>query len=193
MAEMFQFKDNLVAEMQLSSALKYRKVYFNDEFNQDSCFKAMYLLNRLEELDKKTGTKDDIEIIVNSFGGMIYSGLQLISTICRMKDMGYKIITTVNGVTMSMGFMLAIISSERRCTRYSTYLCHQPSSATWGTLKDMEANVEETKRLWNLMKDIIKEHTLLTDEELDRIYIEKEDKIYTPKQALELGICDIII
>ena len=193
MAEMFQFKDNLVAEMQLSSALKYRRIYFNEEFSQDSCLKAVYLLNRLEEIDKRSGNKEDIEIIVNSFGGMIYSGLQLLSTICSMKDKGYKIITTVNGVAMSMGFMLAIVGSERRSTRYSTYLCHQPSSATWGTLKDMESDVEETKRLWILMKDIIKGHTLLTDEELDKIYIEKQDKVYTPQQALEFGICDIII
>jgi ATP-dependent protease ClpP protease subunit len=63
----------------------------------------------------------------------------------------------------------------------------------WGTLKDIEDDMAETKRLWEIMKDIIKKNTKITDEMLEVIYREKRDAIYNPTQALELGVIDEIV
>lgn len=188
------FKEAVITEMVLASAMRHRRILFNEDFNDDTAFKANYLLNRIVDIDNiEGGEKKPIEIIINSSGGSIYAGAILLGTIEYLKEQGYEIITTVNARAMSMGFMLSIVGSRRRATRYSTFLCHQPSSGMWGTLKDIEDDVAETKRLWEIMKDIIKQNTKITEEMLEVIYREKRDAIYTPQQALELGVIDEIL
>jgi ATP-dependent Clp protease protease subunit len=156
-------------------------------------FKACYLLDRLEELDKRDEVKKDIEIIIDSYGGYIYHGLALISKILSLRDKGYKIITTVNSVAMSMGFMILLVGSERRGLKHSRVMCHQPNSGTWGTLQEMEESLEETTVLWNRMKELIIKHTDITDAQLEDIKLRKYDWFMWPEEALKLGVIDTII
>lgn len=190
---MEQLQLSLSTEMRLSSALKYRKIYLSDEVDRETIFEVLYFLNRIQQLDKRIGTKEPIELICDSYGGIIYHGLSLISKILELKDEGYYIISTVTGVGMSMGFMIPIVASERRVYRYGTLMCHQPSSATWGKLQDQQEDIQETLRLWNIMKEIICKYTKITDEKLEDIKTRKHDWYFTPQQALELGVVDKII
>lgn len=189
------FVDRVIEEMKINSALRDRKIYFSGEVERDIVFKACYLLDRIVALDKKQNkeTKEDIEIIIDSYGGYIYHGLELISKILQLRDMGYKIITTVSSVAMSMGFMILLVGSERRSYRHARIMCHQPSSATWGTLQGMEEDVEETKKLWIRMKELIIKYTDITDEQLEDIKSRKYDWYMWSDEALELGVIDKII
>lgn len=184
---------SLATEMRLNGALKYRKVYLSDEVDRETIFEVLYFLDRIQALDIKSGTKEPIEIICDSYGGYIYHGLSLISKILELKDLGYHIISTVTGVGMSMGFMIPIVASERRIYRYGTLMCHQPNSGTWGTLQEQQEDIQETNRLWNILKEIICKYTKITDLQLEDIKIRKYDWFITPQQALELGCVDKII
>ena len=183
--------------MRINSALRDRKIYLSDEVSRETMFEAMYFMDRIKAIDEMEGLevnkRDPIEIIINSYGGSCYDGLSLVSKVLSFKDMGYTIITTVTGVAMSMGFIISLVGSLRQSYRYTRFMCHQPSSATWGNLKDMEDDVEETKYIWDLMKEIIIDHTDITEDALNIIYREKTDKYYSPEQALELKIIDTII
>lgn len=190
---MEKVQESLAMEMRLSSALKRRKIYLSDEVNRESIFEVLYFLDRIQQIDEKLGTKEPIEIVCESYGGTIYHGLSLISRILELRDLGYHIISTVPSVGMSMGFMIPIVASERRIYRYATLMCHQPSSATWGKLQDQQEDVEETLRLWNILKEIICKYTKITDEQLEDIKTRKYDWYITPHQALELGCVDKII
>ena len=186
-------QDNFANEMRLTSAIKHRRIFLSNEVDRESIFEVLYFLDRLYILDKKSNTKEPIEIIINSYGGIIYHGLSLISKIEQLKNEGYTIITTVSGIAMSMGFMIALVGSIRQSYKYATFLCHQPSSSTWGTLQELEDGVDETKRLWNLMKKIIMENTNVSEKVLDDMKIMKQDWILSPKEALELKIIDKIL
>jgi ATP-dependent Clp protease protease subunit len=107
--------------------------------------------------------------------------------------MGYKIITTVNSVAMSMGFMILLCGSERRGLKHSRIMCHQPSSASWGTLQDMEESVEETQALWDRMKELIIKYTNITNTQLEDIKSRKYDWFMWSEDALKLGVIDYII
>jgi ATP-dependent Clp protease protease subunit len=72
-------------------------------------------------------------------------------------------------------------------------MCHQPSSASWGTLQDMEEGVEETLSLWNRLKDLIIKYTNITDEQLEDIKSRKFDWFMWSEEALKLGVIDQII
>lgn len=192
--EFFEMPDKIIEEMKINSALRYRKIYLNEGIENNSIFKAIYFLDRLVELDKKNGNeKPDIFIVVNSYGGIILEGLGLISRIESLKEDGYKIITIVPNYAMSMGSAISIVASERWAYKHARFLFHQPSSATWGKLQDMQEDVQDTLELWDRMKSIIIKYTKITDEQLEDIKSRKVDWQFWSDKALELGVIDKII
>ena len=195
MAELsYTYPDRFLDEMKINSAIRDRRIFISEEVDRESMFKACYLLDRLVEIDKLEGKeKRDIELVLDTYGGYIYHGLALISKIESLKEQGYKILTTVNSVAMSMGFMILLVGSERRGLRHSRIMCHQPSSSTWGTLQDQEESVEETRELWLRMKELIIKYTDITDEQLEDIKSRKYDWFMWSDEALKLNVIDIII
>ena len=81
MGEQYVTIDNVYNEMIAQDALKNRRIWFNDEVDDTSCTKAIYYLNKLEKIDKLNGKQEKITLIMNSPGGIVYSGLMLISKI----------------------------------------------------------------------------------------------------------------
>jgi len=185
--------DRFIEEMKMNSALRDRRIFISEEVDRESMFKACYLLDRLVELDKRDRIKRDIEIVIDSYGGMIYHGLALCSKMISLREQGYRIVTTVNSVAMSMGFMLLLCGSYRRGLKHSRIMCHQPSSGTWGTLQEQEESIEETQKLWIRMKELIVAHTKITDEQLEDIKSRKYDWFMWSEEALELDVIDEII
>lgn len=191
--ELMVMPDRVVEEMKVNAALRDRRIYFNEDVGRDSTFKTIYFMERIRDLDKQEGIKKPIELVISSPGGVIYDGLAVVSKIEEFKDAGYKIITTANSMAMSMAFILLICGSERRALRYSRLMLHQPSSATWGTLQGMKEDIEETDKLWEILKGIIKKYTKITDEQLEDMRRRKFDWYMSPQEAKELNIIDKII
>jgi len=193
--EQFLMQDKVIEDIKLNSAIRDRRIFISGDIDSESMFKACYLLDRLVSFDNQCGTKEDIEIIIDSYGGFIHSGLSFVSKLESLKDANYKIITTVNSVAMSMGFVIGIVGSHKRALRHSRIMCHQPSSESWGNLKDMEESVEETQQLWVRMKDIIIRNTKITDEQLEDIKYRKYDWYFWGNEKItkDLGIIDEVI
>ena len=187
------FKDTVYDECIVQDALKNRRIWFNEEVTEQSCTKVIYLLNKLKKMDEIEGTKKPITLIQNSPGGLVYSGLMLISKMDSMIKEGYEIITITGGMSASMSFLIGICGSRRLGMRYSTYLCHQPSGGVIDTGLKIKRVSEEMDRLWDISKEIIKEHTNMSNELLDHIYNTDRDYIIDSKKALELKIIDEII
>ena len=135
MGEQYVTIDNVYNEMIAQDALKNRRIWFNDEVDDTSCTKAIYYLNKLEKIDKLNGKQEKITLIMNSPGGIVYSGLMLISKIESMKKDGYIIEIITGGMSASMSFLIGICGSKgyRKAGKYSTFLCHQPSGGGIGT------------------------------------------------------------
>ena len=187
------FKDNIYDECVAQDAIKNRRIWFNEEVNEQSCTKVIYLLNKLKKIDEVEGVKKPITLIQNSPGGICYQGLMLISKIQSMIKEGYEIITITGGMSASMSFLIGICGSKRLGMRYSSFLCHQPSGGVIDTGLKIKRVSEEIDRLWSISKEIIKEHTDMSDELLDNIYNTDRDYIIDSKKALELGIIDEIL
>lgn len=191
----YSYPDRFLDEMKINSAMRDRRIFVSEEVDRESMFKACYLLDRLVQMDKfeGDGQKRDIELVIDSYGGHIYHGLALIGKIESLKEQGYKIITTVHGVAMSMGFMILLCGSHRRGLKYSRIMCHQPSSAAWGTLQEQIESVEETQLLWNKMKELIIKYTDITDDQLEDIKSRKFDWFMWSEEAKRLNVIDEII
>lgn len=182
-------KDRMISQL----AFQNRKLMVYDDVDDSSMFRCIYTLMRIREADKKLGTKEPIEILINSCGGTVYDGLSLISLIENMKDDGYAIITTNMGYAFSMGFLISIVGSVRKSFRYATYLHHDMSSMNYGKLASMEEEINDMRILRKRVDDIVLKYTKLTQADLDEINNKKLDKRFTAEEALALKICDEVL
>lgn len=186
-------QDHILNEMKIRSALNQRKIIFEGEVCSSNVLQAVYLLDKLVAMDKKLGTKEDITIIIHSFGGSIYDGNFLIGKIKELQKMGYTIIGIVGGYGMSMGFQVLQACSIRKCYKYSRLLFHQPSNYSWGDLESMERDNDETNYLWKMMKELAMEKTLLTDDILEQWKRERRDKYFSNEELIKYKVVDEII
>lgn len=190
---MYQPIDTVLQEMRVRSA-NNRRIIFDGEVNSDNVLKSVYYLQKLIDLDTKTGNKDDIHIEIHSFGGSIYDGVYLCDFIRYMQDkLGYKIIGTVNGYAMSMGFQILQSCTVRRCYHTSRLMFHQPSNYIYGDLENMERDLEETNYLWEEMKSLVKSRTLLTDDMMEEWKRLRKDKFFNREELIKYNIVDEVL
>ena len=135
-------------------------------------------------------TPKPINLYIDSYGGNVYQILGLISIIDKSETPVY---TYVTGAAMSAGFMLLTSGHKRFAYKHSTIMIHQVSSSAWGTLKEMEENVAETKRLQKVLESIIVNKTRVSKAKLKEIYTNKTDWFLTSTEAVEWGIVDQIV
>jgi ATP-dependent Clp protease protease subunit len=123
-----------------------------------------------------------IKIYIDSYGGYVYQCFGLLSVIERSQTPVHTIVT---GCAMSCGFMMLICGHKRFAHRLSTPLYHQVSSGAFGTLKEMEEKIEESKRLQKQLESIVKEKTDIKYREvIMKTLDEKECKSVAPMKRV---------
>lgn len=188
--------DTTLNEMYLSQALHNRTIHFVEEFERESCYKAIYLMERIERLDDEENLpveKRVINIVWASYGGSAYGCLALISVIERLKEKGYTINSHVQSMAMSAGFFTSIVCTHRTIARHAYLMCHQLSSGAFGTLQSMENEIEHSKDLNDRMLKITEKYTNITMKELLDMKNSNKDWFMNAEEALSLGCVDEII
>lgn len=91
-----------------------------------------------------------IPIIVDSYGGQVYSLLSMISEIQNAK---MPVATIVESKAMSAGAILFSFGTEgyRYCAPNATLMIHEVSSFSFGKVEDLKVDAEETDRLNTLI------------------------------------------
>lgn len=103
----------------------------------------------------KSKSNDPISIYINSPGGSVYSGLAIYDTIKHLQKQGIVINTYACGLVASMAAILFLSGTHKYSLPNSTFMFHSVSSYTCGKVLDMIIDAEETKRLQNIIKDIL--------------------------------------
>ena len=130
------------------------------------------------------------QVLLSTYGGDVYDGLSLYDAIKNSKT---EVDITCFGKIMSMGIIILLASKNRKAYRNTTFMIHEISSGAIGKLADLEESVDETKRLNKVLFDIIEKETKITKEQLEEVYIKKQDWFFTAEEALELGLITEII
>lgn len=147
-----------------------------------------------EEFEKAVNrNKTLIPIFIDSYGGDVYSLMQLISTI---KASPLPVATICTGKAMSCGAMLFMFGNEglRFLSEEATIMIHDVSSFTFGKIEEIKADVKEAERLNDAIfrmaaKNIGKNEKFLLD------IIDKKkhaDVFLNSKECKKLNICNHI-
>jgi ATP-dependent Clp protease protease subunit len=132
----------------------------------------------------------EIQMYINSPGGVIYSGLAIYDT---MQMITNPISTVAVGVTASFGTVLLTAGTNGR--RYAlpnaTIHMHQPLGGAQGQATDIEIQTKQILRLRTLLNDIMAKHT---GKPVDVIKQDTERDFYLDaKQAVEYGLVDQVL
>ena len=98
-----------------------------------------------------------IPIIIDSYGGQVYSLMSMISDI---KHSRVPIATIVQGKAMSCGAILFSFGHEgmRFMDPDSTVMIHDVSSMSWGKVEEIKASADETERLNKIVYHMMAEN-----------------------------------
>jgi ATP-dependent Clp protease protease subunit len=179
---------------------KDRNIFFTKQVDQASIADVTQRIIEINEDDKRLKkiydvydieyTPKPIKIYIDSYGGSVYQCFGLLSVMEKSKT---PIHTIVTGCAMSCGFMMLISGHKRFAHKLSTPLYHQVSSGGWGKLKDLEEDIEETRRLQKIIEKITLEKTKISKERLKDVFERKIDWFMDSDEALRLGVVDDII
>ena len=132
----------------------------------------------------------EIQMYINSPGGVIYSGLAIYDT---MQMIPNPISTVAVGVTASFGTVLLTAGTKGR--RYAlpnaTIHMHQPLGGSQGQATDIEIQTKQILRLRTLLNNIMAKHT---GKSVDVIKQDTERDFYLDaQQAVEYGLVDQVL
>ena len=90
--------------------------------------------------------QDIIPIVIDSYGGQVYS---LMSMISEIKNSELPVATIIQGKAMSCGAILFSFGTEgyRYMDPYATVMIHDVSAGAAGKIEELKANSEEASRL----------------------------------------------
>ena len=132
----------------------------------------------------------DINLYINSPGGVVTAGLAIYDT---MQFIRPDVTTICVGMCASMGALLltAGAKGKRFALPNSRILIHQPSGGMQGQATDVRIHAEELIRIRELTSQILAKHT---GQSLEQIELDVErDRYLSASQAKEYGLIDEVI
>jgi ATP-dependent Clp protease protease subunit len=176
-----------VAVMDVYSRLMMDRIIFlgypiNDEV-------ANIITAQLLFLDSTDRTRD-INMYINSPGGVVYSGLGMYDT---MQYVSPDVATICIGMAASMACVLlgAGTKGKRAALKHARIMMHQPSGAIGGQASDIEITVKEIRKLKNELYDIVNYHTGRPVSQIETDF--DRDKWMTAPEAKDYGLVDEVL
>ncbi len=169
-----------------SLLLKERIVFLGTPINDQV---ANLIVAQLLFLDREDPDKD-IQLWINSPGGVIYAGMAIYDT---MQLIRAPISTFCVGVAASFGTVLltAGTKGKRYALPHATIHMHQPLGGAQGQATEVEIQAREILRLREDLNQILAHHT---GQPVSRIIEDTErDRYMTPVTAKEYGLIDEVL
>jgi ATP-dependent Clp protease protease subunit len=166
-----------------SRLLRERVVFVGGEINDEIANLVVAQLLHLEAEDPDK----DIQLYVNSPGGVVYAGLAIYDTMRFIKP---DVATTCCGVAMSMGSLILAggAHGKRFSLPNSRILIHQPTGGFQGQSTDIAIHAKEALDLRRRMEEIYAEHTGKSREQVSADL--ERDRFFTPEEAADYGLVD---
>ncbi|MFN3514574.1 MAG: ATP-dependent Clp protease proteolytic subunit [Phenylobacterium sp.] len=166
-----------------SRLLKERVIFLNgpveDGMSALICAQLLYL--------EAENPKKEIQMYINSPGGVVTSGLAIYDTMQYIKS---PVVTLCMGMAASMGSFLLMAGEKgnRIALPNSRIMVHQPSGGYSGKASDIERHAEDIIKTKRRLNEIYAKHTGRTYEEVEEKL--DRDTFMTPEEAKEWGLVD---
>lgn len=129
----------------------------------------------------------DINVYINSPGGMVTSGMAIYDT---MQFINSDVATTCVGLAASMGALLlcAGAAGKRTSLPHSRIMIHQPMGGVQGQVTDIEIQTKEMQKSKASLNQILAKHT---GQPIERIEKDTDRNFFmSPEEAKKYGLID---
>jgi ATP-dependent Clp protease protease subunit len=169
-----------------SRLLKERIIFLVGPINDNVASLVTAQLLFLESEDPKK----DINLYINSPGGLVTAGLGIYDTMQYVKP---DISTLCIGQAASMGSLL--LAAGKKGKRFSLpnsrIMVHQPSAGFQGQATDIEIHANEVLSLKKRLNEIYSRHTGKSVEDVKKAL--ERDNFMAPDTAKEFGLVDEVV
>ena len=134
--------------------------------------------------------KKEIQMYINSPGGVVTSGLAIYDTMQYIRS---PVVTLCMGMAASMGSFLLMAGEkdQRIALPNSRIMVHQPSGGYYGKASDIQRHAEDIIKTKRRLNEIYAKHTGRSYEEVEEKL--DTDTFMTPEEAKEWGLVDHVI
>jgi ATP-dependent Clp protease protease subunit len=166
-----------------SRLLKERVIFLNGPVEDGMaaliCAQLLYL--------EAENPKREIQMYINSPGGIVTSGLAIYDTMQYIKS---PVVTLCMGMAASMGSFLLMAGEpgQRIALPNSRIMVHQPSGGYSGKASDIERHAEDIIKTKRRLNEIYAKHTGRTYEEVEEKL--DADTFMTSEEAKAWGLVD---
>ena len=166
-----------------SRLLKERVIFLNgpveDGMSALICAQLLYL--------EAENPKKEIQMYINSPGGVVTSGLAIYDTMQYIRS---PVVTLCMGMAASMGSFLLMAGEKgnRIALPNSRIMVHQPSGGYSGKASDIERHAEDIIKTKRRLNEIYAKHTGRSYEEVEEKL--DRDTFMTAEEAKEWGLVD---
>ena len=171
-----------------SRLLKERIIMLNGpvEDNMSNLIVSQLLFLESEDPDK------DINLFVNSPGGVITAGMAIYDT---MQFIKCDVATYVIGQACSMGSFLAQAGApgKRHMLPYARHMIHQPSGGTRGMQSDIEIQYKEITKMKEILTELYVKHNTAGKTFADFESDMDRDTFMSASESADYGLVDKII
>jgi ATP-dependent Clp protease protease subunit len=132
----------------------------------------------------------DVQLYINSPGGVVTSGLAIYDTMQFIKP---DVATTCIGQAASMGSLLLAggAKGKRYCLPHSRVMIHQPSGGFEGQASDIHIHAREILNTKQRLNEILAKHTGQT---VERVAQDSDrDNFMDANKAVEYGLVDTVL
>jgi len=169
-----------------SRLLKDRIVFMGGAIDDEV---ANVVIAQLLFLEKDDPDRD-IDIYINSPGGVVSSGLAIYDTMRILKP---DIATICVGMAASMGAVILAAGKKgkRYALPYSKMLLHQPAGGFQGVASDIDIHAREILRTKDILCQILSE---ATGQDIEKVRQDSDrDYFMTADEAKEYGLVDLVL
>lgn len=170
--------------------IKKRRLFLNTDVDPGSVSEIVRLILEYNRDDKDipVENRQPIHLYIASFGGGVYSGLELIDIILTSKTPVY----TINlGYAYSMSFLIMLAGHKRFASRNATFLMHDGSILAHDSNMKLQDMMEFNRKTNDRIRAFVLSKSKVTGEEYD-----SKDRIewyMFADEAKEKGFVDVII
>ncbi len=140
--------------------------------------------------DAKKQTVEPIKLIINSFGGEVFSGLALIDVIDNSQT---PIHTICHGAAMSMALIVYAAGHVRYASKYATFMYHEAAYEIEGKVAFHKQELKETERIDKICDAYLISKTKFTDKTLKPHRDRQAEWYFDVKVAQRYGLVDEIL
>jgi ATP-dependent Clp protease protease subunit len=160
------------------------------DIDNDSVNDIIEVIYAINEEDIKKTMAEPIKLIINSFGGELYSGLALIDVIDSSRT---PIYTVCHGSAMSMALVVFAAGHKRFASKYATFMYHEASYPAEGKVMHHKQELKEVSRTDKICDEYFLSKTKFTAKQLKDIRDKRSEWYFDVKVAQKYGLVDEII